>query len=228
MLEAIRKQLEAMLQQGQSGSPAFDPSTLGDPVAMQTQWGPASGGGASFGTYELVEVDPFRVEFRSTGTSKLVSSFFTVWGPLAIAFSIVFIWITGGAIGLIAPGLLFMLVGVAAIVGSRRFMRHWFAPVVFDKRRGECWKGHATTDRATNRYRQASQPAMKLDDIHALQLVQERVRGRKKSYTSFELNLVFKDGKRSNIIDHGNLEMLRNDASRLGEFLKKPVWDAIG
>ncbi len=228
MLERLLKHMEAMLQVAQSGGTDFDPSTLEDPVAMQTQWGPARGGGASFATYELVEADPLRLEFRSTGASKLLSSFFTVWGLAAIAFSIAFIWVTGGDIVFIAPALLFTVVGVLAIVGTRRFMRHWFAPVVFDKRRGECWKGHTTADAATNRYRQAPQPAMKLDDIHALQLVKERVRGKKKSYTSFELNLVFKDGKRSNVIDHGNLEMLRDDANRLADFLKKPVWDAIG
>jgi hypothetical protein len=35
-----------------------------------------------------------------------------------------------------------------------------------------------------------------------------------------------KDGKRVNVIDHGDLEKVRTDARTLAEFLNKPVWDA--
>jgi hypothetical protein len=46
--------------------PVFDPSQLGDPLAMKTDWTPAKAGGASFRTHKLVRVDPDRLEFRAS------------------------------------------------------------------------------------------------------------------------------------------------------------------
>ena len=65
-----------------------------------------------------------------------------------------------------------------------------------------------------------------LSSIHALQLLSEFISGSKNSYYSYELNLVLHDGSRINVVDHGNLERLRSDASTLSQFLGKPVWDA--
>jgi hypothetical protein len=65
-----------------------------------------------------------------------------------------------------------------------------------------------------------------LSSIHALQLLSEFVSGSKNSYYSYELNLVLDNGSRINVVDHGNLERLRADASTLSQFLDKPVWDA--
>ena len=52
------------------------------------------------------------------------------------------------------------------------------------------------------------------------------ISGSKSSYTSYELNLVLDDGSRINVVDHGNLDRLRGDATTLSRFLSKPVWDA--
>jgi Fe2+ transport system protein B len=43
----------------------------------------------------------------------------------------------------------------------------------------------------------------------------------------YELNLVLKDGKRLNVMDHSRRAHIRSDAQRLGQFLKVPIWDAI-
>ncbi|MGD9320846.1 MAG: hypothetical protein PVH99_12810, partial [Desulfobacteraceae bacterium] len=51
--------------------------------------------------------------------------------------------------------------------------------------------------------------------------------GSKRSYYSYELNLVLRDSKRTNVMDHGDYEKLREDAQTLSQFLEKPVWDAI-
>jgi len=45
-------------------------------------------------------------------------------------------------------------------------------------------------------------------------------------FTSYELNLVLKDGSRRNLVDHGNLPALRDDARELAGFLIVPLWDA--
>jgi hypothetical protein len=65
--------------------------------------------------------------------------------------------------------------------------------------------------------------ATELATIQALQLVTERVSG-KSSYNSYELNLVLKDGKRINVMDHGDQTALNADAEVLARFLNVPIW----
>ena len=98
-------------------------------------------------------------------------------------------------------------------------------PVVFDKVRGFYWKGHRPPYELADPA--ARKQATRLEQIHALQLLSEYCRGKNNSYYSYELNLVLKDGRRLNVIDHGNLGKLRADAAALARFLGKPVWDAI-
>ena len=52
------------------------------------------------------------------------------------------------------------------------------------------------------------------------------MRGNKSAYYSYEMNLVLNDGKRLNVVDHGNQAKLREDAQTLATFLNVPVWDA--
>ena len=66
-----------------------------------------------------------------------------------------------------------------------------------------------------------------LRTAEALQLIREYVRGNKSSYYSYELNLICSDGSRINIVDHGALRKLREDAVLLAEYLSVPIWDAI-
>ena len=57
-----------------------------------------------------------------------------------------------------------------------------------------------------------------------MQLVTERISGNKGgSYDSTEINLVFHDGTRRHMIDHGG-KSIAEDARRLAEFLEVPLW----
>ncbi len=195
----------------------FDPATLGDEVALVTEWTPAKGGGASFQTHRLVEIDLHRTEFRATPGMILFAGVFLVIG--LGASSIVMIANRGD----LGASIIASLVGLlfAAIGGG---MLYWgAAPIVFDKRRGEYWKGRTAPYEASNRER--LKHYAELDGIRALQIVKERCTSKNSSYYSYELNLVLEDGKRLNVVDHGNLEKLREDARRLSAFLGRPVWD---
>ena len=68
-----------------------------------------------------------------------------------------------------------------------------------------------------------------LDQVHAVQLIDERVRRSKGGYfISYELNLVFKNCSRINIVDHGSLGAIRQESRMLSQFLRVPIWDVIG
>ena len=92
------------------------------------------------------------------------------------------------------------------------------APFVFDKRRRVFWEGWKAPREVTDR--------TALKDIHALQIISEYCFGQYASYYSYELNLVLKDGRRINVVDHANQGKLREDARTLSRFLGAPVWDA--
>ncbi len=205
----------------------FDPSSLNDEVATRTGWNPAKGGGASFQTHRLVEVDPHRTEFRAVPGALAFYGVFLVIGlvvPTIIVFAALQDTSSSGA-GIVAM-ILPLFVGVLFVGIGGGMMYFGLAPIVFDKRRGEYWKGRTAPYEAANR--ESMKHYAQLEGIRALQIISERCKSKNSSYYSYELNLVLDDGSRLNVVDHGNLARLREDAERLSAFLGKPVWDAAG
>lgn len=198
----------------------FDPAQFNDPIALQTGWMRASPGGSSFRTFKLVEVNPSRVEFKTTFGAVLFSLIFIVLGTglttLLIRYSN---WASPGAETIIPLfiGLIF------AAVGGYLLYRQML-PIVFDKREGLFWRKHKPV--SVLRLEDATENCARLEHIHALQIVAEFISGKNAGYFSFELNLVLKNGKRINIIDHSKKEKLDRDARLLANFLKIPIWDA--
>jgi hypothetical protein len=202
---------------------AFDPSHLGDPIASQTAWTPARGGGANFRTHKLIRVGSNRVEFRASTGAVIFYLLFMLIGLAA------FVAVTASlsssrqfSFGLetIMP-LLISLIFVA--VGGYMFYSGT-APIVFEKGRGMFWKGRKGPDEAMDSRGKGN--LVRLDNVHALQMISEYCSGNKSSYYSYELNLVLRNGERINVVDHGNRSKLREDADVLAGFLGKPLWDA--
>jgi len=203
------------------GGRGFDPRQVGDPLAERTGWDPVKPGGASFCTRRLVERGADRVEFRVTAGAL---AFYLVFLLLGIGV------VAGVGVGAIVrrafewPLLVPLIVGTVFAAVGGGMLRVGTAPVVFDRRRGYFWKGRLAPDEVFDKSRVKN--AARLEDIHALQIISEYCRGDKSSYYSYELNLVLGDGGRLNVVDHGNLRKLREDAQRLARFLGKPLWDA--
>jgi hypothetical protein len=110
-------------------------------------------------------------------------------------------------------GLLFALVGALMFYG-------FYKPIVFDKTEGMFKTGYK------NHKLSHSNLSIPFDEIAAVQVIGERVKGEKSNFNSFELNLVLKNGSRKNIIDHGNLSAIVNDANIISDFLEVPIWHA--
>jgi hypothetical protein len=101
-------------------------------------------------------------------------------------------------------------------------LRQTRAVMVFDKREGVFWRTPGS---------ETSGVRYPLERVHALQLLAERMRSSSRrggSYYSYELNVVLDDGKRVHIVDHGKRPQIEADAAALGEFLEKPIWNALG
>jgi hypothetical protein len=217
----------------------IDPTRFDDPIARKTKWNPMEHGGSSFGTRSLQAIGPHRLEFRATRAYFLLGGSFTAVGLLFAGTAIAVFAAKGeltidAASGLVCPlsfsaGLL--VIGLVALLAGK-------VPQVFDRQVGYYWIGGAPpghpiaanvghTSQGTS---SIDSNGVRLDSIHALQLIQERCSSgsgsRKTHYFSYELNLVFRNGGRLNVIDHGNLELLRRDAQSLAQFLGRPLWDA--
>ena len=202
----------------------IDPSKFSDPVADSTEWGPAKRGGSSFKTHKLVYFDGQRVEFKGSTGAKVFSMIFFLVGLGFIVGSSIF-FTTGNnrefEIPMIIPfifGLIFATIGF--------FMyRSMTSPIVFDKTLGHFWKGRKSPREVFNI--DSIKVHTKLDQIHAIQILSEYCHTDKSHYYSYELNLILKDSSRINVIDHGNLKTLREDANTLADFLGVPIWDVI-
>lgn len=200
----------------------LDPSAFDDPLALETSWTPAAAGGASFGTHRLRQSSVHRVEFAASGGLRLFCLVFVLAGLGVLAWHLHRFDLD--QMMLSNPDTFVPLLAGVVFVGAGIGMA-WFGstPRVFDKVRAMYWRGR----REPAAVGAPGPDVAPLTAIHALQLVSERITG-KNSYTSYELNLVLSDASRINVVDHGNLEQLRADARTLGQFLGKPVWDAIG
>jgi hypothetical protein len=201
-----------------------DPAQFGDPVAEKTVWTPAKRGGANFCTRRFKMIEQYRVVFRPTIGAV---AFFLIFAIIGMAVSVGFTLLRAvrdnASIGpeMIIPGvvgLVFAAIGIGGIIKS-------ISPIVFDRTNGYFWKGRKNP---TEEFDLTTRKAcVQLGRIHALQIISEYCRGNKNSYYSYELNLVLDDAERINVVDHGNLNKLRDDAQALAEFLGVPVWDAV-
>jgi hypothetical protein len=199
----------------------LDPAQFEDSVALKTQWDPLRGGGTNFRTHAMKKVDDNRCVFKTAGGYIAFCALFMAIG-LGVTIAILF-----ASHASQFKDYLPLLIGV--VFGAVGFCMLYFGgkPVTFDRESGLAWRGWRDP-RSDFEHGQEKIPMLcRLDEIHALQIVSEFVKGSKnRSYLSYELNLVMPDGSRLNVVDHGDIARLRLDAAELGLFLEVPVWDA--
>ncbi|MHC4995359.1 MAG: hypothetical protein ACYTGQ_09935 [Planctomycetota bacterium] len=215
--------LAKMVDRFTRGRPAFDPTTLNDPVALRTGWGPAKQGGTNIRTRRLVAEGPNRLALKPTASAMLFYCFFIGMGLIAMILIPTGAILEAGPVDFMAVvmpvfiGVIFVAVGgVLLYLGAR--------PVVFDLQSGWFWKG--ANDPTKAEADPDPELATPLDKIYALQIVSEYVSGNKNNYYSYELNAVLLEGQRINVTDHGSLRHLREDARQLADFIGVPLWDA--
>ena len=202
------------------------PEVEADPIAKAADWGPLKHGGASFKTHRLVQESPQRWLFKATVGAKIFYALFLIIGIVVAIGFVIGLWQDADQewtatllIPILGGGVFAGLGGWMLMAGTR--------PIVFDKTIGWHWKGHRkpTDVFDTNDLKQA----VKLEEIHALQLIREYVRGGRNSsgYYSYELNVILKDSSRLNVVDHGKLKDLLDDGQALAEFLGCPLYRSV-
>ena len=197
-----------------------DPAQFGDPLAAAIDWSPLKVGGASLCTHRLLSVGPVRCVFQATWRARVFYLVFVLAGLSGLlTFLPVHTYFDGLGPYRLVPALISLVVGVA---GATMFYLGT-QPIVFDKSRGAYWTGRK--EPAKKKKVELTQDGGGLERVRALQLLVERVRGNSSTYDSYELNIVFEDAVRVNVLDHSGLSQLRRDAQGLAEFLNVPLWD---
>ncbi len=201
----------------------FNPTSFDDPVAKQTSWYPLKGGGTNICTHRLKRISANRVEFRAALIAIFFYMLFFVVGSGVMIGSLVSFF-SRSSFSFNAEIIIPLLIGLVFATIGGCMLYFGTRPIVFDNVRGVFWKGRKEPGVIFDRRNQKNFTGLEV--VHALQIISEYCRGNKSSYYSYELNLVLKDGKRINVVDHGSIRKLREDAEILSKFLGIPVWDA--
>lgn len=226
----------------------------GDPIAELTDWAPNQEGGSSFRTHALVQVDDNRIEFKGTGCVLLiVGGCFLPLGLMVIAAGVFGVMIgigedalndklinTGIGLFLVVFGILLTAAMIWALIWSRtRF--------VLDKQYGSLWKGkHKLLAENSKSGQDGDRTRVPLEQVYAVQIISEYVESSRslsyllnkdertadserermrQSFYSHELNLVLQTGERITVTDHGNYEILQEQAQAVANFLAVPLWN---
>ncbi|WP_176012492.1 hypothetical protein [Victivallis sp. Marseille-Q1083] len=198
--------------------PALPLTIPDDPAARQTAWQAVkSGSGGNFCTHRLKRVKPSQLEFKISpaallfgGLPVLIGLFFGVlWGYYLCNSSD---WLSllplFFSLFIIALGLFLLWLEMRPIVFDAEAKQYWA-----DRRRQPAASRECHRDRAA------------FETIRALQILPKFISNSRNAYYSYELNLVLNNGRRLNIVDHGRLKPLRQDAAALATFLAVPLWD---
>ena len=183
----------------------LDFNAFGNEIAFNTSWEPLVGGGTNFCTHRAQKNAGLKGDvfvFKTAIQAYLFAISFAALGAMFAIASAAGEF--GDQIGLMGLG--FLAFGCWYLWSLRQKESR------FDRYSNELTQGKKSFD---------------LKNAEAIQLIREYVRGNESSYYSYELNLICSDGSRINIVDHGALRKLREDAALLAEYLSIPVWDAI-
>lgn len=219
-----------------------------DPLAAQIDWSPLRFQGSGTRVYELVRTGAERREFRLTEDPQRREALRGM--VLALVLVPLVYLVVGFLYGELDATLDILKIGglaAAALAGLVVLGLNYGYHRVFDRRSGLYWTTWKrpwvcpeVSARTGSGGRRRSKRCVRLVDLHALQILGERVVNQKpaegpfglggkpppETYFSYELNLVLHDGTRLNVLDQPGIQSLRSEVQELSEFLGIPVWDS--
>jgi len=187
-----------------------------DAVAKATAWSPLVNGGANFRTHKLKKVGHHIYVSSPTVGYHIFYTLFLLFGIGAFILATLRL-----DESLIMLGVLFLMGSIFAGVGVY-LMRKALNPFTIDLDFGTFYVGRSYDPLNDN----SDGSSGSVKDIHALQLIAEHIKSDNSSYKSYELNLVLKDGRRVNVMDHGRREKIYEEAQTLSDLLNVPIWDS--
>lgn len=71
---------------------------------------------------------------------------------------------------------------------------------------------------------QTAKTLKKISEIKFIQIVEQLIPQKRNYYYSYEINLVYSDDTRFNLVDHSELNIVQRDARLLKQFIEKPIY----
>ena len=210
--------------------PVLDPRYFDDPVALRTGWVPLSPGGSRYITNRLREIAPQVLSFQPTAYRHYQSLVhllaLLVFGNALIAS------LLRDELNINRPNEWWVISALSQIlVGCCVTLVLLNRSVIVDGNAAQVRLGLPSL-KWLNQFpwlRRLLCRSVPFAEIYSIQLLDEEVRNpREQMFWSYELNLVLRDGKRINLIDHRNQREIRWDAGDLSRMLNAPIWDFIG
>lgn len=192
-----------------------------DPVAEQLSWSGISGSNYGMQTHHI-SVSGERAQVRRSFMLLLRVFLYLLMGIVMFGAA-VFFYPEHGT-GLAVPLCVFGC--MPFIFAYKAFSEQTL--MVFDKRSGSYHRPATPSSKKTPQRGVQGE----LHAIYAIQVLGKEVvvsSGDRDTTTqsSYELNLVFADGKRANVMNHGSRSGMEKSAKLLGDFLGKPVWIGV-
>ncbi len=182
-----------------------------DPLAKKTAWYPLKESNLPLTNMILKSVEG-SLEFHLSILSRLFYAIFIALGSLFILYATYALLSYHFQTTFISVAVGFTLLGF----GIYMFSKHDIA-LIFDKRKNIFVK---ESDNAELKDK------IKLDEVHALQLL-----AYEDETPKAELNLVLEDGHRLHVCSYENdehtYEKIQEDASKIANYINKPVWNAL-
>lgn len=175
-------------------------------------WSPLVPGGAAFRTHRLVERTATRIELHPSAQARTLIGVVASLGVVALGF-VVWGIVVNDPPAMVTAGVFVVTTGVLALLLRRQLDNCRF----FDAQLGCYWRSRGAGD-------PPGSDAVPLSSIRGLQITPERIVNSESDYDAYELNLVLAEGRRVNVLDHGNLPELHADATRIAGFLRVPLW----
>ncbi len=178
--------------------------TENDEIANKTDWTPCKRGGANFKTATLKQ--------KNNGTLVITAS---IGMYLFISFVVFMftVFITAVVINIIGVNYFFIpvLVGIGLAIMIFKFLK----PKYFDA----CMEKYYIGEYLKSEY------VIDFTEIYAIQIIKERCSSKNGSYYSYEINIVLNTSERYNVMDHGNLKKIKEDAQTIAYYLGVKLWD---
>ena len=188
-----------------------------DTVAKNTSWLPLKKWGINIKSHNLEESDGILKYSISLQFIALYGIFIAIGGFMSLWWLLS--WYSNKTIEqdnimVIIFWLIYSGIGLYFLLKSRK--NRW----VFDRYVWFAYVGKLPDIIQTS----GDNTVISLSQIHAIQIIPEWVSG-KNSFVSYEINIVLKDFSRHNIVDHGNIKKIREDAEKISMFLGVRMWD---
>lgn len=209
MAEFERKTAQEALEKEEQRIKKLKEVTENDEVAQRTEWTPYKSGGASFKTVDLEQNNDGKILIKASKELYLFIAFFTL---IFLIYSVIFVIADTEKKYMLMPMrvILTIIMTVAAVFIIRLLVN----VKCFDVEMGKYYIG---------KY-EKSKYIIDFNEIYAIQIIREYTGG-KNRYYSYEINMVLNTGNRYNIMDHGNLNKIKENAQTIADILGVKLWD---